>query len=395
MKYCKFCGNQVEAKQKCGCENAVAHRALMQKVIIIGSAMLAALVIIFGIVFLVNGVSDRSDDSEMINPFDYISNVRCEGLNTQGTFRYDFDRQGLMKALMDGRFQTDEEATQYLSLYMAYEEAWDYSITKTYDLSNGDVVTITFTVEDLLKDRLQSGSKQYTVSGLTEPKRIDAFENIELAVDGVSGEAQANIKILFEKEDSLGLYDFKIEPSSNLSTGDKVTVTILPQVLSKLAEVKGIIPIETSKEFVVEELTAYVSSVDQLPIELLQGFSEQFLIDSEQAQKEGWGFTYENFQYLETYFLTLEDNCNRGDFYFIDDELYCIPAQNILQIVVSYEEYLDGEFRKTVYCCLEFYDLIVALDGSVTIIYKNGQMQNYYKNPLVEYEPVYEVTSIK
>jgi hypothetical protein len=113
-------------------------------------------------------------------------------------------------------------------------------------------------------------------------KSIDILESLQLNYSGVSGEAKPEINV-----DSLPTVDdnsinefihndikFSISPNSNLSDGDIVIVTAVPNA-EKMKELNISIP-ELSKSFTVEGLDSYVNDVSQVDIPKFEELAEEW-----------------------------------------------------------------------------------------------------------------------
>ena len=386
MKYCEFCAKKLENGQKCDCAEAVlkeSEPAISKKKLLafIISAILTALIVITIFICI-----DKQSASKYLklDPFEYTE-VTFEGLNSQGKAVVTFNRDKMVDDLMKQELNTDDEAEieALLAEYTAYYDGMDYDCTPATSLSNGDTVTVTFTVNNIINDKVKSGSKSYTVSGLMEPTTIDIFENIEISYSGLSGKARAIVKVLNEDPLASECY-FEIEPSYNLSSGDEIEVKISSGSIKKLSETHNVIPKVTSKKYIVPTLAEYITSIEQLPLDVIESFANKFLNDNASAAKNEMGLSYDNFRYYGSYYFVKKDE-DRGQY------------QNILRIFIAYDRYYRGEFEETIYKPLDFYNITTTLDDSDIIEYKNGVSiiaTNDIDSHFASYEEDYNILKI-
>ena len=214
-----------------------------------------------------------------------------------------------------------------------------------------------------------------------KPRKIDIFRDIEISFYGISPKAKANININPNSEDLEILqscyYNLDIQPSSNLKNGDKVVVTI--EKPERLLDSFNVVPIELSKEYIVDGLDSYVDSADQIPKEIIQEFAKQYIEDTQSGLKDEDMWSYSEAKYYGSYLLWVKDRW--------------IKHTNELQIFVCYDRYVHNEFHSTVYEPLRFYDVVIKDDGHVELSYENGEtsifmtdMSSYDENKDEKYE---------
>lgn len=191
---------------------------------------------------------------------------------------------------------------------------FDYEVSKTENISNGDKITVTVTSRnglDLNKRLLREGyyievwTKDYEVSGLVEPVVFDPFENIVFNCTGISPKASASI---IDKNEIWGLH-FATDKSTDLSNGDVVTVTVETVSGKNIYEhcaQYGYVPSCIEKEYIVGGLDVYAT--------MMEDISTSLLASMEQQVKEGylahiaseWSdpSTLADFVYIGNYFVT-------------------------------------------------------------------------------------------
>ena len=140
-----------------------------------------------------------------------------------------------------------------------------YEIDKPENLSNGDTVTVTVKIGSAADDyafKLTGDKITATVEGLEEVEKFDPFENISVVYNGFAPKGTATIKA--EGEDNAIFYE--ADKSTGLSNGDKITVTASSKYdMNQYAQLFGKVFSSTEKEFTVEGLASYASSIDEIP----------------------------------------------------------------------------------------------------------------------------------
>ena len=161
------------------------------------------------------------------------------------------------------------------------------------ELSNGDTITVTARYDfDVAEENLviiENDTKEYTVSGLKEPKKIDPFEKLEITYTGAS--PYINAVVDSTKCDSVvnQYIQFNVE-DKYLRNGDTFTVTAVYNEYD--ANEYGFIVKTDTHTYTVENQPEYVTSLEELDLTALQ---------SELNDK-----------------LTVITSANKGDFYFSD-----------------------------------------------------------------------------
>ena len=207
------------------------------------------------------------------------------------------------------------------------------------------------------------GTKEFTVSGLSEVETVDLFADVELEYTGIVGEyTYANVKLLSDDE-ILKACEFKIDRDCDFQNGDVITVTITNN--EYLAENYQVVPAELSKAFTVSGLDAYltdIADIDLLPEEQIREIIDQYVADSQ--KEDDFIFSYSESAYYKTYFCIGDKNTIGAD-------------RNRLMIYISYDKYMDGTYRETVYAPLIFHDLIMSANGTVVLDYENASKRTH------------------
>jgi len=145
----------------------------------------------------------------------------------------------------------------------------EYEVTELSGLSNGDKITLTWEYDKELaaeeyKVDILCESIEYTVTGLTEVKKVDPFEDFTVTFDGVSGDGYANIDIE-GYPDYRNYFNYEVSNRYSLSNGDTVEITFdVSKYKDFVAEQFGYELYPTKKSYTVEGLTEYVWTDEQV-----------------------------------------------------------------------------------------------------------------------------------
>lgn len=387
MKYCKFCGKEIEDGHTCSCPEAVQNSQDIKKkikaAIIAGvAAVVVVLIIIICLACFGNGDKSSSDHSDpsigenptdndnnkgsssgKIDPFDYMSEPEITGTNEKATFSICLNEDKLARDLTGPEPEdlNEETLSQWLSsyyLYSQYINAIDITYSKETDLKNGDKVTVSITIPDELRNKIKNASKTYAVFDLVDTVDFDFFGNIRIEYTGTSGNAKAEI-VKTTNSDVINACIFKISPQYYLSENDEITVAI--SNADMLEEQYYIVPTEISRTYTVPKLATYAVSASQLPVSVIQGLAEQFYADRLETLQLDKDFEYKNIEYHGTYFYISDGTGSSWN----------APYKNILKIDVVYEIYLWGTSHGTRHDSLYFTNILVNADGTISLTYED------------------------
>src|SRR5699024_1907371 len=188
------------------------------------------------VAFAVMGVTILSACNSAENVTEYVE-VSFSGMDSQGSASYDVDEMGLVEEVLD----LDEDAQDYPDAETAEEaeeilDAYDISIDEEDDLSNGDTVVITASVDDEETKKIEGGEKEFTVEDLDEPEMVtseDVEENLVFNFNGVSGRGEAQIDNIFD-ESPLNNISFEVENDGELENGEDAQITVDDEAESAL-----------------------------------------------------------------------------------------------------------------------------------------------------------------
>lgn len=139
----------------------------------------------------------------------------------------------------------------------------EYEVTELSGLSNGDKITLTWEYDKELaaeeyKVDILCESIEYTVTGLTEVKKVDPFEDFTVTFSGVSGDGYADIDV-DGYPDYMTYFNYEVSNRYSLSNGDTIEITFdVSRYKDLVAEQLGYELYPTKKSYTVEGLTEYV-----------------------------------------------------------------------------------------------------------------------------------------
>ena len=186
-----------------------------------------------------------------------------EALSKKRVISKDFANQ-MSSAIKGGLDMDDMEdvALKHLDdmeTWMGVDSCFSYQVMPNTELSNGDEVALSFSVDtEALKEYKITGKaeeKSYTVEGLPEVVEFDPFEGIDLSVEGYNGYGAAYLQGTEDYPD----LRFSMDQNKELSNGDKVTITVESSKYNDTDYVSyvkehGRIPNETQKTMEVQGL---------------------------------------------------------------------------------------------------------------------------------------------
>lgn len=308
-----------------------------------------------------------------INLNDYIT-ITASGYDTMGYASYSFDTDAFYddwgEIKLTSQAQKDEDFSWVTAFYdnyaeLLYDEFIYGSLDQSGDLSNGDVVTFVWDideddVEEYFKVNLKYSDISYTVDGLEEITSYDAFDGVSVTFSGYAPEGEASLSV---SNSLLSSSAYSLSQSSGLSNGDVITVTISDSAANSLVSSDGVYPETLTKEFTVEGLASYATSLSDIPEEALEKMDSQArdnraaLIASDWDSEER---TLESMELLGYYFLTPKEGY---DSWYGRDEnvIYLVYQMNVNQMgyTVSY------------YWYIKFYDGVILPDGTYSMDYSN------------------------
>ncbi len=278
--FCPNCGSSLEGIQKTDTTETIVGN--VEKVakktspiyFIVGGAVLAVLITAIIIAIIISNTVGKT-----VNLNDYVT-VSFDGYNSRGTAKVDFDKDSFEKKYGD-KIKVKNTGDFWSSLFSPSDlflSLLSYDLDKSKDLSNGDVVTLTWNVdsEEYKKTfglKVKSEDMTFMVANLEEIGTFDPFEGIEVSFSGIG--PNGNAKLTDYPSDN-GLH-YEIKNAYNLSNGDTVTVQVSYGWISEDSYIEkyGKIPSSMTKDFVVEGLDEYISSYTDIDAILIDDMRTQ------------------------------------------------------------------------------------------------------------------------
>jgi len=144
------------------------------------------------------------------------------------------------------------------------------------DISNGDVITYTWSVDSNLsqyvKCKLKYKEDTYEVSGLEEIEEFDPFEDLEVTFSGMAPNGSVNLNYV---GDELSAYDFHSDSVNGLSNGDTITVSIEDGRAEYCIKEYGKMPEKMEAKYEVQGLDSYVMSFSEIDGATLEEMQKQ------------------------------------------------------------------------------------------------------------------------
>lgn len=215
-----------------------------------------------------------------LNLNEYIS-VEFEGYNSIGTANINIDSDGIEAKLAeimklepkDDSFIGEllsEEPYEEMQKILDCEDLFEVSIDKSDALTNGDVVTLSFEIDnETAKEynvRYVGKETEYVVEGLEDIEIIDAFADFTVEFQGISPQGEF-IGIYNGSNEYLSSHDFEVDSNYKLRNGDIVQVNI--DVDEEYLASQGYALKEISRSYTVEGLDEYILSYDSLSEDFL------------------------------------------------------------------------------------------------------------------------------
>lgn len=195
---------------------------------------------------------------------DYVD-VSFTGMDGQGTADYDVDEEKLYKEIFDYDDETDfaDEETEEEMENM--EDTYKIKLDNDKNLSNGDKVKVTVSVNEDKTDKIKGGEKEVTVKGLDKPKKLttqDVEEHLVVNFSGVSGRGTSKIDNTFDSP--LSDIDFSIKNDGELKNGDKAKVMLDEDGEKKLNDAGYILDKDFEPTFEVEGLDMIAEKAEDI-----------------------------------------------------------------------------------------------------------------------------------
>lgn len=248
-----------------------------------------------------------------------------------------------------------------------------YEIDKPENLSNGDTVTVTVKIGSAADDyafKLTGDKITATVEGLEEVEEFDPFENISVVYNGFAPKGTATIKS--ESEDNAIFYE--TDKSTGLSNGDKITVTASSKYdMNQYAQLFGKVFSSEEKEFTVEGLASYASSIDEIPEDAKNKMLSQ-ASDSIKADCASWkkGNSLKSSEFIGYYFLKNKEGFEEEPY----NELYCVykNTANMKGLLRDGDGKTEVTGEEVYYTFYRYSDIVLMPDGTCSVDLSSGTL---------------------
>lgn len=347
----------------------VPKKQFNKKILIPIIAILAVIAIVLGgIVAYIFFVPKK------VNLTDYVDKVTFEGFNSKGTATLKVNTDQLKKELakklkkpkasaftegtkdsdkiidgLQGIFDKVTDNSVYAEILL---DSVSFKVNPSSDLSNGDTVKLVIKYNnDIAKKfgiKFTKEEKSYTVKGLDELKEIDPFEGVSLNVDGVSPYLSVSIT---SNNSTFSDSDYVIDnKTDDYAKGDKVTVYVDNETLESAEDEYGYKFTSNSKEFTLDNVPTYVSSLSELSDadnKKLQNQAKD-VIEAYLSQEADY-FSASGLNYVGSYLLyskKIGDESYSGDL----SDCYCIFSAKVTNSGESKTVYFPVVFQNISKC---------------------------------------------
>lgn len=246
-----------------------------RKRIVIG--IISVIVLIIAFYFIYNNFLKGP---EVINMKDYFK-MNFSGYDGFGNAELVFDAEGFAEDYQD-KLEVEEENdlevdNENLLIYLADEMVKSASFEGNGELTNGDVVQVTWEIpeeeiEAVTNVDLKLEPAEYEVEGLLPVTMFDPFEDFSITFEGVEPQGQVTS---LEKPEVASNFEYIVEPGSGLKNGDEVEVSI--DFTRSMLEETGMYPEEFTNTYVVEGLARAPEGVDSFTEDQLSSIDEEAL----------------------------------------------------------------------------------------------------------------------
>ena len=205
------------------------------------------------------------------------------------------------------------KSNQYSELvnYSAFFQSVSAELSKTEGISNGDTIEATLTYDEQLADELhikiRNNKLSLQVKGLKDGTKIDVFEDLQVTFTGIAPKGEIEI-INNSANDFVSDIYFSADKTSGLSNGDVVTITANYDKYQAQEEL--LIVTQDTKEFTVEGLGEYLTSVEQITDEVRAALDNKAKEAVNASLAESWSTYYEKFSdkyYYSTNKISVSD----------------------------------------------------------------------------------------
>lgn len=317
---------------------------------------------------------------------DYTT-VEYTGMDGRGRAQVNIRYEDIATAVL-GKV-AEEDAAAYDKLVFSLKFAIDTTWEQDGSLSNGDTLSITYTMDETTLEELgvevKSGTASFAVAGLQEPIVLDAFLDVKIFFENYAPCVTATV-VNNSTHEFLRNVRYTLDQTTNLDNGDTVVVTAEYSIYE--AESQGYVLDSDTAEYVVENMPAWVTSaeqVDNLAREALKKQAEDLVVarlasisgkelDTALTGKLFYAalesFTYETPQIIGEYLLTKKDP-TVGNNKTMNEYVYIFEVPVVITVSRTGEVVHEG----TAYFGVQFSQMTLSAENIINPNVKSGSIQ--------------------
>lgn len=250
---------------------------------------------LFSLLLILSACSSKEDLT------DYIE-LKYYGIDTRGTASYVIDEEAIVKNIFDIDVNSVEPgsiSSETIAEVNDLSKSFEINLDKKENLSNGDKITVTVTVDPEMTKRLKEKSERvFEVSGLPEGTKITAADlekNVIVTFKGANGKGiVSNIDKTFESD--LSFLNFEVENDGELKNGEQAKISLTQETIERLNDSDFILDGDGSFTVEITGLINYaqsaneITNLDDIKRMLSEGINRKYKNSSEQYS---WGRVYE------------------------------------------------------------------------------------------------------
>lgn len=226
-------------------------------------------------IFLLTLFSGCKKDEKVINLNDYVK-VEMDGYDTIGKAYARVDIDAIHKTIIKGMKFDSVKDEEYF--YEDVEDAIDVGLDKYSGLSNGDTVVLQWDLDKKLIKEIEERSnckfvydeEKIKVKSLELLVEYNVFDEMEILFSGINGDGELRVKMPNDMPNNIRLF-YTCDNSENLNNGDKILIKLYVHSdffnsyeVKEYGADKGVNIVEVEREYVVEGLYDYITSVSQV-----------------------------------------------------------------------------------------------------------------------------------
>ncbi|MCR5773029.1 MAG: zinc ribbon domain-containing protein [Butyrivibrio sp.] len=360
--FCPKCGAKMEVVSNNSAKTKQSKNPVNKKVIIGVLALVVSLaIVVFAVVLYIQTRPVKIDLNQYVT-------VEYSGYDTVGNAVAEIDYKQLKKDYKEQlKFKgNDDISDSYKSPIHFLEDNIVGELDNDTNLTNGDTIVYNWNIDtemvsEHVNVELVVDSSSYTVSGLEKVKTFDPFEGLTLNYEGTAPNgtvsiANGSVSNMYYTEND---YSYSIDKKTGLNNGDVITVYITTEnedaYKKKFIENYGVMPESISKEYTVEGLESWVTSLDDIPEEEIAKMQKQAL-DAFTSQEANFvdEWSMRDPEYIGAYLLVSKDSdtWNNHNYLYL---IYHVTADYDTGTNTGTFDYYYG---------FSFYDLKINSDGS-------------------------------